>query len=232
MWQNVPLNGYHLVPCAYARSSAQTMGVTTYPQKANADSITLKERVADMTYRLLLATALLAATAQTVRAQEVMLFGKFLLGGKGWFTKVCPLSSAGTSVKDVCWLGEFPRNYSGQRAGTILVPKENLPVWAEFSSFELWFQGEVLQRVKLTVHAQDQMKVISSISERFGKPIDVSLSDYSARWVTWERPDISIKYACGGDSCSLYFVSAEMRARQAEEQAARNRRDATRPRTP
>ena len=192
----------------------------------------MKERVADMTYRLLLATALLAATAQTVRAQEVMLFGKFLLGGKGWFTKVCPLNSAGTSVKDVCWLGGLPRNYSGQRAGTILVPKEHLPVWAEFSSFELWFQGAVLQRVKLTVHAQDQMKVISSISERFGQPIDVSLSDYSARWVTWERPDISIKYACGGDSCSLYFVSAEMRARQAEEQAARNRRDATRLRTP
>ena len=191
-----------------------------------------KKRSADMPYRLLLAVALLAATAQTVHAEEVMLFGQFLLGGRVWFAKVCPLSSAGKSVKDVCWLGELPKNYSGQRAGTILVPKESLPVWAEFSSFELWLQGEVLQRVKLTVQAQDQIRVINSISERFGKPIDVSLSGYSARWVTWERPEISINYACGGDSCSLYFISAEMRTRQAREQAARNRQDATRPRTP
>ncbi|MBL8350966.1 MAG: hypothetical protein JNL87_11695 [Burkholderiaceae bacterium] len=188
--------------------------------------------MADMTCRFILATALLAATVQSVRAQEVLLFGKFHLGGKAWFSKVCPRSSAETSVKDVCWLGELPRNYSGQRAGTILVPKEDLPAWAEFSSFELWFQGEALQRVKLTVHAQDQMKIVSSISERFGKPIEVSLSDYSARWVTWERPDVSVKYVCGGDSCSVYFISAEMRTRQAEDLAVRNRRDVARPRTP
>lgn len=185
-----------------------------------------------MICRLILVTVALAATTQNVRAQEVLLFGKFLLGGKAWFNKVCPLSSAETSVKDICWLGALPRNYSGQRAGTILLPKGNLPVWAKFATFELWFHGEALQRVKLTVHPQDQENIITSVSERFGKPIDVSLSDYSARWVNWELADVSVKYTCAGDSCNLYFISAEMRARLAKELAARNRQDAVRPRTP
>lgn len=180
---------------------------------------------------LVFAAALAVITTATM-AQQVTLFDRFPLGAKFTLTKVCP-SNWHEGVKELCWL-ERPKNYSGERSGPVQFPnKTTLPSWAEFAPVELLVRGDLLARVQLHIYPQDQLTVIKSIAARFGEPGQLSLSDPSAKWAIWERPDITIHFSCGtGKWCWLYFTSAEESARNARIRADLKQRDAARPKMP
>lgn len=173
----------------------------------------------------------LAVITTATAAQQVTLFDRFHLGAKLTLTKVCP-SNWDEGVKELCWL-EKPKNYGGERSGSVEFPnKGTLPKWAEFAPVGILVRGDMLARVELHIHPGEQLTVIQSITARFGKPEHLSLSDPSAQWAIWERPDITINFSCGTGKCWLFFTSAEESARNARYQADLKQRDQARPKTP
>lgn len=67
----------------------------------------------------------------------------------------------------------------------VLLPeREKLPQWAAYGGFYLSVRGDVLRCVR-SLKPEAMPTVVTSVSERFAKPTELSMSRSDSRWADW-----------------------------------------------
>lgn len=62
------------------------------------------------------------------------------------------------------------------------------------------------------IKPEQMSAAVSSISQRFGQPNDLSLSRSDVKWAEWRRPELHVKMVCDPTHCTLRFSSAKEHA--------------------
>jgi hypothetical protein len=158
----------------------------------------------------------------------VPVFGIPLGGVPSKPVKVC--NSDIDKRPDLCWIVKPKLDKSGSSSAGVSIPEKDLPDWAAYRTFSMVVdrQGAVDSlsadlREKCDVH-----QIASSISARFGKPVDDRLNNLLmvAEWVT---PDIRIHLLSTGKTCTL-SVSTTKYAQ--EQKLLREKQEIKRPSMP
>lgn len=167
-----------------------------------------------------------------VAAQEaVTLFGLPLGGTLPVDTIKCVAGDK--PVSRPCWI-DLPKPVESRSTGAIRVPQDRLPKWSEFARFEVLLgKDKRVQRLSLSrVPYTKRAESIDSIGMRFGVPTGQRTdARFPAAW--WYRPQMKVMVACTPkDGCNYSFTSATLSKELADEQAARDKAEAARPKTP
>jgi hypothetical protein len=162
----------------------------------------------------LLSNASVGQTGAPTPAVEMMF--NLPIGGKlDRPLRRCPANS--TANDDYCWLEKAVPRTPKNDIYDVRQPFMKVPAWVHYRSFRLHFdKAGNLATISLRVRdRQDLPAAIASVSQRFGAPAILQVSDPTAQWVTWRTPAAEIKLMCAGDRCLMDVLStAEVASRE------------------
>lgn len=147
--------------------------------------------------------------------------------------RLCPANT--DNAKNICWVGWPYLSKDGSRLGTVHLPNpDTRPEWAAYAMFKAYVgqDGVLLELEVSTFGAKDKNEIASSISSRFGLPIESTLSRSDVSWAKWVNKDIYINMACTLEKCWVEFKSPRAQAERDKQAADARARTEKRPISP
>ena len=170
-------------------------------------------------------------------AAEVTVFGLPLGGQLRPDPKECTVKEiTSNGSKAPCWIGKpFVSKTSGGKLGSLQMPSpDTLPEWAASASFKAEVTKQGILEL-LTLEALDgklKHTIASSISKRFGLPVETTLPRTEWAEAKWHGEGIEVFQRCTVKSCEVRFLSPAAIEKMAGTQAEAQRIKASRPATP